>query len=184
MKDIFANCSVNLCASAAADASEASFQRRNQGIIVPSLDIEPRWTGFLNCGIGYSKPEPAPLPSRLRGIRFKLVDSTMYQSEIHNAPFNLRAWVVQEHVLSRRQLYMTCKQLWWECHELCACEVFPARVLDGLVLCQSEATSLRYFFSVRNDHLGGFSEEPKDITGDAGPYKLSLFERLSDVDQL
>ncbi|KAK3489515.1 HET-domain-containing protein [Neurospora hispaniola] len=122
MEDVYANSSLNLCASAAADSSEASFQRRDRGIFVP-LDIEPQWTGILHHDDQERKL--GPLPSYLHRIKFKLVNASMYNSEITNSPLNLRAWVVQERVLSRRHLFMTCNQLWWECHDMFACEVFP-----------------------------------------------------------
>lgn len=123
MKDVYANSSLNLCASAAADSSEASFQRRDRGIFVP-LEIEPHWTGFLH-GYRWKQRKLGPLPSYFHRIKFRLVNDNMHESEIANSPLNLRAWVVQERALSRRHLFMTCNQLWWECHDMFACEVFP-----------------------------------------------------------
>ncbi|EGO51430.1 hypothetical protein NEUTE1DRAFT_104474 [Neurospora tetrasperma FGSC 2508] len=128
MKDVYANSSLNLCASAAGDSSEASFQHRDRGIIVP-LEIEPHWTGYLH-GNTWEKRKLGPLPSYLHRIKFKLVNSNMNNSEITNSPLNLRAWVVQERVLSRRHLFMTCNQLWWECPDMFACEVFPGMFPD------------------------------------------------------
>ncbi|KAK3396576.1 HET-domain-containing protein [Sordaria brevicollis] len=125
MKDVYANGSLNLCASAAADSSEASFQHRTSSVIAP-LDIEPRWTGILDGE--YQKGKIRPLPSYLRHVKFKLVNASMYQTDMRDAPLNLRAWVVQERYLSKRHLYMTCNQLWWECHDILACEVLPAGV--------------------------------------------------------
>jgi hypothetical protein len=39
----------------------------------------------------------------------------MYQKEVVNGPLSKRAWTFQEHVLPRRILYFTSKQLLWEC---------------------------------------------------------------------
>ncbi|KAH7628833.1 hypothetical protein B0T09DRAFT_268002 [Sordaria sp. MPI-SDFR-AT-0083] len=129
MKDVYANSSINICASAAADSSEASFQRRDLSMLSP-LDVEPQWTGLLDCDDIES--ELGPLPAYLQRIKFKLVNTSMYESDLSNAPLNLRAWVFQERILSRRHLYMTCNQLWWECRGMCACEVFPAGIPDRL----------------------------------------------------
>ncbi|KAK3947624.1 HET-domain-containing protein [Pseudoneurospora amorphoporcata] len=118
MKDVYANCSLNLCASAAADTSETSFQCRDLGLVVP-LDLEPRWTGIADGSFKLS-----PIPSKLHQIKWKLVNATVLESDFTKAPLNSRAWVVQERVLSRRHLYMTGNQLGWECLDMCACEVF------------------------------------------------------------
>ncbi|EAA35813.2 hypothetical protein NCU07502 [Neurospora crassa OR74A] len=123
MQDVYANSSLNLCASAAADSSKASFQRRDLGVYVP-LKIEPRWTGILDGD--HKKGKPGPLPSYLHRIKPKLVIYGMHEMEINNSPLNLRAWVVQERILSRRHLFMTNHQLWWECRDTLASEAFPA----------------------------------------------------------
>jgi hypothetical protein len=44
---------------------------------------------------------------------------------IEDAPLNSRAWVSQERQLSRRLLHFSNNQLFWECHELMACETYP-----------------------------------------------------------
>ena len=86
------------------------------------MDVEPKWTGILlNRKLG-------PLPPYLHRIKPKLVDIFVASKEIETSPLNVRAWVVQERVLSRRHLFMTCNQLWWECHGLWANEVFPGGV--------------------------------------------------------
>ena len=79
MKDVYANSSLNICASAAADSSEASLQLRNGGLLAP-LDIEPRWTGLLSGNDDEGKL--GPLPSYLHQPKLKLVDANMYKSEV------------------------------------------------------------------------------------------------------
>ncbi|KAK1783665.1 heterokaryon incompatibility protein-domain-containing protein [Copromyces sp. CBS 386.78] len=144
MKDVYANCSLNLCASAAADTSEASFQCRDLGLVVPlDLDLEPRWTGITGRFV-----KLGPVPSKLHQIKCKLVNATVLKSELTIAPLNSRAWVVQEHVLSRRHLYMTGHQLWWECLDMYACEVFPKGFpiyLDSDILGRDEKERRQYY---------------------------------------
>ncbi|KAK3334989.1 HET-domain-containing protein [Neurospora tetraspora] len=153
MKDVYASSSLNLCASAAADASEASFRRRALGMIVP-LDIEPQWTGILH-GV-YNLGKIGPLPSHLRQIKIKL-----------------------ERVLSRRHLHMTCNQLWWDCRHICASEMFPAGVPIGEDKRngEHEEERVRYYalstFGPHSPHHGAPSEVDMDKLWD------SLVERYS-----
>ncbi len=41
------------------------------------------------------------------------------------APLNRRSWVVQERIMSPRNLHFGARQLFWECKELAASELFP-----------------------------------------------------------
>ncbi|KAK3500575.1 HET-domain-containing protein [Neurospora crassa] len=192
MKDVYANSSLNLCASAAAESSEASFQHRGRGFIVP-LDIEPHWTGILHDDdeerkVGMSKLEP--LPSYLHRIKFKLVHEGMHRSEISESPLNSRAWVMQERVLSRRHLFMTCHQLWWECRDLYANEVYPAGVPDSSQE-YFEADRARYYMlstsGQHSSHHGSVLDgspvgQPDSSLGE--PARHSPFRELSEYDNM
>ncbi|KAF4345317.1 hypothetical protein FBEOM_721 [Fusarium beomiforme] len=45
--------------------------------------------------------------------------------DVHDAPINHRAWVLQERCLSRRVLYLGNEQLYWECDGCTGSEVSP-----------------------------------------------------------
>ncbi|KAK3315812.1 heterokaryon incompatibility protein-domain-containing protein [Apodospora peruviana] len=64
--------------------------------------------------------------------RFYLTDIDIWWKCFQHAPLNNRAWVVQERLLSPRNLMFDANQLVWECGELTACERFP-KGLDNLV---------------------------------------------------
>lgn len=59
---------------------------------------------------------------------YKVTVDRVFDEEINLSPLNSRAWVVQERLLSPRILHFGPRQLFWECHELLACESSP----DGL----------------------------------------------------
>ncbi|KAH7364930.1 hypothetical protein BKA65DRAFT_473231 [Rhexocercosporidium sp. MPI-PUGE-AT-0058] len=44
------------------------------------------------------------------------------------APLNQRAWVMQERLLAPRVVHFAKTQLFWECHERTACEMFPNQI--------------------------------------------------------
>ena len=49
----------------------------------------------------------------------------MYDEEVENSPLISRAWVVQEHFLSQRNLHLKKTQLWYRCRQQVTCETLP-----------------------------------------------------------
>lgn len=107
MKDVYQNSTLNLCASAAAENSQASFASRDLSLICP-LKVTPSW-----------------IDAKERSESWYISLFDMYAEEVENSPLISRAWVVQEHYLSHRSLHMTKSQLWWGCRQHLACESFP-----------------------------------------------------------
>lgn len=62
-----------------------------------------------------------------------LVNSNFWESEVRQAPLNQRAWVVQERILAPRSLYFGESQLFWECRQQHACELFPDGVPPAFI---------------------------------------------------
>ena len=56
------------------------------------------------------------------------VDSLLWEKGVETAPLSRRAWVVQEIFLAARVLHFSSNQLFWECSDLRACEIFPAGI--------------------------------------------------------
>ncbi|CAM1510050.1 Fc.00g003850.m01.CDS01 [Cosmosporella sp. VM-42] len=124
MKDVYRNSSLNICACAAAESSEASFASRDCSLISP-LVVAPSWSG-------------------LNGKSYYLSDAEIYQKDIEDSPLRTRAWVLQEVWLSRRSLSLTKNQLWWECRQRRACESFPGG-LPSAWLSQDLANDLNFY---------------------------------------
>lgn len=57
-----------------------------------------------------------------------LVKSDFWESNVREAPLNQRAWVLQERILAPRSVYFCESQLFWECREQQACELFPVGI--------------------------------------------------------
>ncbi|KAL9072173.1 MAG: hypothetical protein Q9161_003794 [Pseudevernia consocians] len=122
MQDVYQNSILNICASAAAENSEASFQCRDTSLIVP-LEVDVVSEG-----------------AEMR--RYQLVASEYIGNDILNSPLRSRAWVYQEGVLSKRSLSLTQGQLWWECRQTMACETYPLGMPFNL-LPENQAARLR-----------------------------------------
>ena len=103
MKDVYKNAMGTIAATGASDSSIGCFFTRESETI--------RGTSI----------------ARLSGDDEELFcfDSDIWTEGVDRAPLNQRAWVVQERLLSRRVLHFSQQQMFWECHELDACETFP-----------------------------------------------------------
>ncbi|KAG4430835.1 hypothetical protein IFR05_013691 [Cadophora sp. M221] len=55
----------------------------------------------------------------------QLVPDDFWNEGVTFAVLNTRAWVAQERMLSPRTIHFGKKQIFWECRELNACELFP-----------------------------------------------------------
>ena len=108
MGRVYQNALCNIAATAASDSSVGCFLDRNP-LLAQVCRVDLTWE----------------LP--LRGSYYCL-DGSLWPRSIGEAPLNRRGWVVQERILSPRILHFGAQQLFWECHEMEACESFP----DGL----------------------------------------------------
>jgi hypothetical protein len=53
-----------------------------------------------------------------------------FTTEFERGPLKKRGWVVQETLLAPRELFLHQGQLWWQCGELFACEMYPCGMPD------------------------------------------------------
>lgn len=56
---------------------------------------------------------------------YNLYHNDFIDATFKDLPLMKRAWVVQELLLAPRILHLTGTQLFWECYELNACEIYP-----------------------------------------------------------
>ena len=56
---------------------------------------------------------------------YAVIDEEFWTDRVHNAPLNYRGWVFQERLLAPRLLHFGAEQVFWECHEMDACEMYP-----------------------------------------------------------
>jgi hypothetical protein len=105
MHKVYGNSRCNISATGASDHDQTLFTKHDRDMM-----------------------HPLPLRLALRGFRKTqrwCLFKDVWAFSIQNAGLNRRAWVVQERYLAPRVLHFAKGQLFWECRELNACELYP-----------------------------------------------------------
>jgi hypothetical protein len=98
MQEVYSHCWLNLAATGFPDGSKGIFGQRDA-------------SSFL----GYIE----------RPGEYNLVDTLQWLVEVEKAPLNMRAWVLQERLLSPRTIHFGTAQVFWDCREQPHSETFP-----------------------------------------------------------
>lgn len=109
MSDVYGNFYINIAASSANDSSE----------------------GFLSGHVGSERLQVTARACKNEQECFQtleVIPEGMVNQAISRSVLSRRGWVLQERLLSRRTLYFTDTQLFWECDALLACESFVGGV--------------------------------------------------------
>ncbi|KUJ21590.1 uncharacterized protein LY89DRAFT_378289 [Mollisia scopiformis] len=116
MGDIYAGGSCNIAAIASEDCNATAIPSNDvDGLLDEPCEITTMWSNHNNN-------------------RFKIHRRWLWKEDVDETPLMLRGWVVQERVLSHRILYLGKRQVFWECQELQACQVFPEGVPNPFFL--------------------------------------------------
>jgi hypothetical protein len=103
---VYANSYCNLSATASRDGSGGMLgpqERNTTGLVQLLIRRPPDWKEVQYCAY----------------------NPQMFNMEVNEAPLNHRAWVLQERLLSPRNLQFGDRQLFWECRNMTACESSP-----------------------------------------------------------
>ncbi|KAE9369752.1 HET-domain-containing protein, partial [Stipitochalara longipes BDJ] len=103
MSSVYANSSLNLAATAAADGRAGLFFSRNPASIKAGYITA---SGALRNG-------------------YVIANRQLWNQSIEHGPLAKRAWVLQERFLAPRTLHFASNQLFWECGQVSCCEMFP-----------------------------------------------------------
>ena len=120
MGDVFANAACTIAATAANDSNDGLFHARCPESLGPK-----RIDFAFNLEAPWLKEKDKEFP--LVGTYLCEIQH-LAQVCIESAPLNKRAWVSQERQLSNRTLHFTSTQLFWECNERLACEIYPEKL--------------------------------------------------------
>lgn len=108
MSKVYRYSFINIAATGAAQSTEGCFWERDPRAIRPT-ECSIRWS---NC-------------EETEARRYRVVpEPHLWAQKLVNQPLNLRAWVLQERILSPRVLHFGRDQLFWECREFVACETY------------------------------------------------------------
>ena len=124
MDGIYQNADLNIAATGFAGGEMGLFAERNEGATLPvpitvAEDILVNGRAVLRKGDYFI--------TRLSG-------PNEWSHEVDESPLNRRAWVVQERMLSRKTIHFGTRQLYWECFEFEASEVYPCGFPRAMVV--------------------------------------------------
>lgn len=111
MDQVYAHSSCNISATASEEGSQGLYRDRNS-LPMHHLKFDTNING--------------------EQVQYYLWDENTWEKSVDNAPLNQRAWVCQERFLSPCNLHFASDQLFWECREFSACELFPKGFPAGL----------------------------------------------------
>lgn len=109
MRTIYSNGLLNIAASRAASADEGMYSPRDTRLMKPAI---VRGNNRLIC-------------RDLTNDLFQVVDFSKRPGFRHQ-PLNLRGWVFQERLLSRRVVHFEEEQVHWQCRTCLKCETYPS----------------------------------------------------------
>jgi Heterokaryon incompatibility protein (HET) len=125
---IYQNSFCNIAATGFADGTAGLFADRDASLLTPiPLELESDIYHVSEDAEGKARRQ-----KEIEAGKYLLVDVDMFRNGVDNAPLNRRGWVVQERSLSPRTLHFGSNQLYWECAQKIACEVFPQGLSRGM----------------------------------------------------
>ncbi|KAH7333322.1 hypothetical protein BKA65DRAFT_564503, partial [Rhexocercosporidium sp. MPI-PUGE-AT-0058] len=110
MHSVYSNAPLNICGTAG-NPKGLFIQRKNEHIHTGPIKIE--WDVLRG------------------GIYFCMIQS-VWHLEVYSSRLNSRGWVLQERLLSQRNLHFEENQLYWECQQQTACELTPDEFYGGM----------------------------------------------------
>lgn len=111
MADVYGNAKFNISSTGGADSTSG-------------LYLQAKFPTDRLCKIELSKSytwEPG---------QYYVLNPRFWSTGVSETPLNRRGWVFQERILARRVLHFGRGQLYFECREMDACELFPKGMPD------------------------------------------------------
>ncbi|KAI2470206.1 heterokaryon incompatibility protein-domain-containing protein, partial [Annulohypoxylon bovei var. microspora] len=113
MQSVYSHGLLNIAALGAADDQAGCFFNRDPAVVAPTVvDLSPQ-DGSIAMFYRVEAERKA------------------WVKDFEGEPLLSRAWVLQERILSTRNLYFGSKQVFWECFETSCCETVPNSSLAG-----------------------------------------------------
>ena len=105
MQDIYTHTVCNIAATGAADSYGGCYFERKVSDVLPCT-VPKNSQGF---------------PS----VDCTVVSMDLWTDDVERAPLNQRGWVLQERLLAPRTIHFAAQQIFWECNEMNASEIYP-----------------------------------------------------------
>ncbi|KAH7123634.1 heterokaryon incompatibility protein-domain-containing protein [Dendryphion nanum] len=139
MFDIYRYASFNIGATGAADGNGQCFVNHDSNLLGPCLldtkakvestavKAKPRLRDRIfkkmskNESVTASNTSTTPINPE---TTWHVVEENFWTERLHRQALNTRAWVLQERMTAPRMVHFGRDQIYWECHELHACEAY------------------------------------------------------------
>jgi hypothetical protein len=105
MQKVYSQCICTIAATASMDSLAGLFRSRSPDRYWP-------WIEDATFGTNAS-------------TRYLIYETFLWEHQLYEQPLTRRGWVLQERLLSRRVVHFCERQIFWECYERDACEMFP-----------------------------------------------------------
>jgi hypothetical protein len=161
MKDVYSHAKFNISATGAMTGDHGLFFDRE------AIALEP----FV---FDLSQSERS---TTWKAGSYRLLDPSMWSSNVSRAALNQRGWVLQERVLARRILHFCGDQLFFECHELDACEMFAKGLPTSRIFHNRDlgASSNGHFKRLDPELDGGWLRDIKSMSRLKSDPALNIF---------
>jgi hypothetical protein len=107
MRDVYANSSCNICATASSNPSEGLFRVRRSDLVQWGLVV---------------------MNSNTTRNKYYIFDELYWDRQVTESVLNRRGWVFQERLLAPRVLHFAKRQVLWECFTEHKCEAYPVGI--------------------------------------------------------
>ncbi|KAL9125265.1 MAG: hypothetical protein Q9217_005501 [Psora testacea] len=129
MSSVYSGSWLNLAATSSADGHGGLFRTSDPLLNLP-CQVKATWQG-------------PPFNDLV------IIDESAWSRQIDQAPLNERGWVLQERVLAPRTVHFAHDQMWWDCRNFQASEVFPTGIPDHVFDLRPQL--IRAFMQLRSD---------------------------------
>lgn len=127
MFEIYRHASFNIGATGAADGDGRCFVDHDLDLLGPCLFDYDRGSVADKeaAGPGDKETETEHSMPIHPDSTWHVVEETYWANRLYQQPLIRRAWVLQERLISPRMIHFGQDQIYWECHQLHACETYP-----------------------------------------------------------
>jgi Heterokaryon incompatibility protein (HET) len=123
MSEVYASSALNLAAAASGDADGGLFRDRNPARL-DGCDIPISWKKLAGSAVAK------------QSYHVSLFDP--WSDMLKYSPLHKRGWAFQERLLSPRTLHFAGDQIYWECFDHCASELYPVNDRWGNTACRNK----------------------------------------------
>jgi hypothetical protein len=128
MESVYKDSYCNLAATGASDSRGGLFGDRDTAYCKPVyINLGP--STCVEPVSSYDSPD-ATKESLLKPGMYSIYEEGIWVREIERSPLLKRAWVLQERLLARRVLHFSPNQVFFECLQHQACELYPHGIED------------------------------------------------------